>query len=73
MEKHIVQWTYWLGIASAVIALAMRAGNAFGIWLPATMAQGRTVWYMSFYKGALLFLVISVATACYTWLRRQQQ
>jgi len=73
MEKKIVQWAYWLGIASAVIALAMRACNAFGIWLPTAMAQGRTIWYMSFYKGALLFLVISIATANYTWLRRQQQ
>jgi hypothetical protein len=73
MEKHIIQWSYWLGMASAVVALVMRAFNAFGIWLPQAMAQGRTVWYMSFYKGALLFFVIAIATANNMWSRRQQQ
>jgi hypothetical protein len=73
MEKHIIQWSYWLGMVSAVIALALRAFNAFGIWLPAAFTQGRTVWYMSFYKGALLFFVIAIATANHIWSRRQQQ
>jgi hypothetical protein len=71
MEKHIVQWSYWLGIVSAVVALVLRASNAFGSWLPA-VAQGRTIWYMSFYKGALLFFVISIATANHIWWRRQE-
>ena len=73
MEKHVIQWSYWLGMASAVIALVMRAFNAFGIWLPAVMTQGRTISYMSFYKGALLFFVIAIATANHIWSRRQQQ
>jgi hypothetical protein len=62
VEKHIVKWSYWLGMVSAAIALVMRALNAFGIWLPTAVAQGRTVWYMSFYKGALLFFLITIAT-----------
>lgn len=62
MKKHIDTWSYWLGLASAVIALAMRTINAFGIWLPGTVVQGMTIWYMSFYKGALLFLLINIAT-----------
>ncbi len=73
MEKHIITWSYWLGLASVVVALVLRAFNAFGIWLPQTLAQGRTVWYMSFYKGALLFFLIAIATANHTWARRQQQ
>ena len=62
MKKHIDTWSYWLGLASAVIALAMRTFNAFGVWLPGTVMQGITIWYMSFYKGALLFLLINIAT-----------
>jgi len=73
MEKHIVKWSYWLGMVSAVIALLMRAFNALGIWLPTAMAQGRTVWYMSFYKGALLFFVMAIATANHTGSGRQPQ
>jgi hypothetical protein len=69
MEKHIVKWSYWFGMMSAVLALVMRAFNALGIWLPQGMAQGRTVWYMSFYKGAFMFFLIAIATANYIWSR----
>ena len=72
MEKHIVKWSYWLGMVSAVIALFLRALNTFGIWTPIAVAQGRTIWYMSFYKGALLFFLIAIATANQIWSRRQQ-
>lgn len=72
MEKHIVTWSYWLGLLSAVIALVLRGCNAFGIWLPAALVQGRTIWYMSFYKGALLLFLIAIATANYTWARAQK-
>ena len=72
MEKHIIIWSYWLGLASAVIALVTRACNAFGIWVPQNMLQGRSLWYMSFYKGALLFFLIAIATANYTWARGQK-
>jgi hypothetical protein len=63
VKKHIDKWSYWLGLVSAVIALTMRAFNAFGVFLPGTVVQGTTIWYMSFYKGALLFFVINIATS----------
>ena len=73
MEKHIVTGSYWLGLASAVIALVMRAFNAVGLLLPtATAKAGETISYMSFYKGALLFFLIAIATTGYTWLRGQR-
>jgi len=73
VEKHIANWSYRLGMLSAVIALVLRACNVFGIWLPTAITQGRTLWYMSFYKGALLFLLMSIATANQIWSRHQQQ
>jgi hypothetical protein len=63
VKKYIDGWSYWLGLASAVIALTLRAFNAFGVLLPGTVVQGITIWYMSFYKAALLFLLINIATA----------
>ncbi len=72
MEKHILAWSYWLGLASAVIALGLRSLNAVGLLLPTVVTQGRTLWYMSFFKGALLFLLISIATANYSWARSQR-
>lgn len=69
MEKHILTWSYWLGLASSVITLVLRFLNMVGLLLPSVVKQGRTLWYMSFFKGALLFLLIAVATAGYTWAR----
>ena len=63
MKKQIETWSYWLAIISAAVALVMRAFNAFGVFLPGTVIQGTTIWYMSFYKGALLFSLINIATA----------
>ncbi len=62
MKKYIETWSYWLAILSALIALVMRAFNAFGMFLPGTVIQGTTIWYMSFYKGAVLFTLINIAT-----------
>ena len=68
--KHIDTWIYWLGLVSAVIALTMRGFNAFGAFSPGTVVQGSTVWYMSFYKGALLFLLINIATGIRIYSRK---
>ena len=65
MEKQIVTGSYWLGLLSTLIALGLRSLNVFGILTPTVIKQGQTLWYMSFYKGALLFFVIAIATASY--------
>ena len=72
MEKHILNWSYWLGLASGVIALVFRGLNALGLLLPQVVKQGQTIWYMSFFKGALLFLLIAVASANYSWVHGQK-
>lgn len=65
MEKHLIRWTYWLGLACVVVALAWRALNTMGAFLPDSMVLGRSIYYMSFYKAALILLVTSMATASY--------
>jgi predicted membrane channel-forming protein YqfA (hemolysin III family) len=75
MEKHILRWSYWLGVISAVVALIWRGINAIVGLHPAGVAivPGQTVWYMSFYKAALLFLLMAVASANYAWIRAAKQ
>ena len=72
MEKKIVTVSYWLGLLSSLIALGLRALNIFGILAPNVIQQGKTLWYMSFFKGALLFLLIAIATASYTSVRGEK-
>jgi len=68
VRTYIERWSYWLGLVCAVVALVMRTFNAFGVWLPGTVIQGITIWYMSFFKGALLFLLVNIATATRMYL-----
>lgn len=74
MEKHILQWSYWLGIASFAVALVWRGLNALGMWLPSNATPGHTIVYMSFYKAGLLFLLVAIATAnCASSISRKPQ
>jgi len=72
LEKQIVTWSYWLGLLSSLIAVGLRALNVFGILSPRVVQQGKTIWYMSFLKGALLFFLISIATATKAWVPREK-
>jgi hypothetical protein len=72
MERNIIHWTYWLGIASLVIALLWRAFNALGLWLPMQLREGQTIYYMSFYKASLLFFVAAIASMSYVRYKSQK-
>ena len=73
MEKHIVGWSYWLGLASTVIALVLRLLYALKVLVPQKVPVGpSSIGYMSFYRGALLFFLIAIAAASYTWIRNQK-
>ena len=72
MEKLIVKVSYWLGLLSSLIAMGLRLLNVLGILSPVVVQQGRTLWYMSFYKGALLFFLIAIATASYASMRGEK-
>jgi hypothetical protein len=71
VEKHIVTWAYWLGLASTAIALVLRSLAASGVLTGVVVNRGQTIGYLSFYRGALLFFLIAIATASYTWVRGQ--
>ena len=72
MEKQILTVSYWLGLLSSLVALGLRTLNAFGLLAPNVVHQGRTLWYMSFFKGALLFFLIAIATASYNRVRGEK-
>ena len=68
MERHILHWSYWLGIASLIIAFLWRALNAFGLGL-AMLSRNQTNFALSFYKASLLLLVAAIASASYAEFR----
>ena len=66
MEKQLVEWGYWGGLASAAIAILIRLLGAAGVALPLP----GNITHMSFVKGAVLFLLISVASANLAWAKK---
>lgn len=64
MEKHVVRWSYWIGVACGIVALIWRGLVALGG--PERFIYGdRAVGYEGFLNGAFLFLLIATATASY--------
>ena len=59
MEKHILQGTYWLGLACSALAILWKVLEVFKV----VHGGIGSLSYMTLYKGGLLFLVISLATA----------
>ena len=72
MQKQIVTGSYWLGLLCALIALVLRALSIFGILTFTVVQHGKTIWFMMFYRGALLFFLIAIATASYAWVRGEK-
>jgi len=58
MEKSICRLSFWLGIASLVISIIWKVVNVFVV-VPGPLS------YNTFYKGALLLLVTTIATNAY--------
>jgi hypothetical protein len=69
LGKQIVTASYWLGIVSSLVALGLRSINILGMQIPTLIKRGQALSYMSFYRGALLFFLIAIATASYAWVR----
>jgi len=68
MEKQIVQVSYWLGLASSLLAVAWKGLET----LNAAPEGFGSLKYMTLYKGALLFLLISIASSGCAWLKSQK-
>jgi hypothetical protein len=64
MEKHILRWSYWLGIVSVVVAVVWRVVVAL-----VGRLDVRGLDYMTAYKAGLLLLLVAIATACYAMVK----
>ncbi len=73
MEKLIARWSYWLGMACLVIAVIWRVVDIFRSWSSSSAAtSGQPVGHVAFLHASILFLVATIATACYAWLNSQK-
>jgi hypothetical protein len=70
MEKYIIPWSYRLGIACFAVAILWGVLYAVRI-SPGYIGYGN-VGYMSFYKGGILFLLVTIASANCAWFASQK-
>jgi hypothetical protein len=65
MEKQFSVIGYWLGLICTVLALIFRVIIALNIAPPFLGARGgNAVSYISFFHGAALFFLLSIASWC---------
>lgn len=77
MEKLIARWSYWLGMACLVIAVIWKIVDVFRSWHSSAAAAGAAatagpIGHAAFMHGSILFLVATIATACYVWVNSQK-
>jgi hypothetical protein len=64
MQKHILRFSYWLGLLSLAISLVLGATTR---WISPSVPSslGQYLWYGTFFKAGVLFLLVTIATAEY--------
>lgn len=68
MERHLVRWSYWLGVALTVGAVLFRAARAFVPSVVLYPPEGPEIDSTTFIKGAVLFYLMAIATVAYGWM-----
>lgn len=63
MEKQISIWSYRLGLACVVLTILLRGLACFGIYPNLVPQTGAFVSYNTFLRGAIMLLVLSVASS----------
>ncbi|MGA8224392.1 MAG: hypothetical protein WB780_22290 [Candidatus Acidiferrales bacterium] len=70
MEKILSRLSFWLCCVCAVFAIISRVLNAWGLPSSFLLERVNPIGYHSFMDGVLLFTMISIATACFAYVKR---
>ena len=70
--KRLVIVSYWLGLLSSLIAMGLWGLSILGRLAGSVALVGWVRWYESFFKGAILFFLIAIATAITASMRGEK-
>jgi hypothetical protein len=70
LEKQISQYSYWLGLVCVVVCVILRVLAIFGMTNLA-IYHGAGVSYLTFFRGATMLLLLTIATNTLSWAKRQ--
>ena len=69
MERQIARYTYWIGLLCVAVSLVWRAAMAVNL----IQEHMGGMWYSSFWKAGVVFLVVSVASVNFAWLQEKKE
>ena len=69
MEKQIAIAGYWVGLVSLLLAVVLRLLAMLGVGIWSASAGSVPVSYLTFFHGAEVFLLLSIASSAVAWLR----
>jgi hypothetical protein len=61
MERHILRYSYLVGLVFTAIGVVWRGANQFG-WFLMAYVPGAQIGYLTFVKGAALAFMVTIAT-----------
>ncbi len=68
MHRQLARYSYWVGVVCVVIDVLWRALGLVWTDFPESF---HGLWRTSFRNAAFVFLMLSVASAAYSWLQQQ--
>jgi hypothetical protein len=72
LQKHIIKWSFWLGVLALVLALASRAIDLVNPDIDVIPTKGDSIGFNAFMHGAFRFFAATVAATCYAWFTAHQ-
>jgi hypothetical protein len=71
LEKQIFLLSYWLGVVCVVLCVILRLLAEVGVSIHTGIAGGVSFSYLTFFRGAMMLLLLTIATATLSWAKRQ--
>ncbi len=68
MERQLARYGYWFGLVCVAISVLWRIFTV----IPSFPHQFRSLSYNSFFNAGAVFLLISIASVNYAWLREKK-
>jgi hypothetical protein len=72
MHKQVSVASYWLGLASVVMAIIFRLLAAIGIWPVLVPATGAGISYVTFHHAAEILLLLSIAARLFCGIQSEK-
>jgi hypothetical protein len=69
LEKQLSVASYWLGLVSLILAVVFRLLATMGVAIWGSSPGANPISYLTFFHGAEVFLLLSIASSAIAWFK----